>query len=130
MVQTGQPHLNYSASKEFLAKGVAIASADPLLSNAELRRVPLDQVKREMAQGRKVLRPMTASDPTVVFTERHIEVSSNYAAYCSIWAKKRTVSPTQIVGVPDQRSETTERDEARGRELSSCHSAVVADDAA
>ena len=57
-------------------------------------------------------------------------VSSNYAAYCSIWAKKRTVSPTQIVGAPDERSETTGREEARGRELSSCHSAVVADHAA
>ena len=57
-------------------------------------------------------------------------VSSSYAAYCSIWAKKRTVSPTQNVGVADERSETTGRDEARGRELSSCHSAVVADDAA
>ena len=57
-------------------------------------------------------------------------VSSNYAAYCSILAKKRRVSPTQIVGAPDERSETTGRDEASGRELSSCHSAVVADDAA
>ena len=28
-------------------------------------------------------------------------VSSNCAAYCSIWAKKRRVSPTQIVGAPD-----------------------------
>ena len=28
-------------------------------------------------------------------------MSSNYAAYCSIWAKKRTVSPTQIVGAAD-----------------------------
>ena len=34
-------------------------------------------------------------------TKRAIDVphvSVNYAAYCSIWAKKRTMSPTQIVG--------------------------------
>ena len=42
--------------------------------------------------------------PQVFFTAsraRYPVVSSNYAAYCSIWAKKRRVSPTQIVGAPD-----------------------------
>ena len=39
-------------------------------------------------------------EKAVPFELRHI-ASSNYAAFCSIWAKKRRVSPTQIVGAPD-----------------------------
>ena len=38
---------------------------------------------------------------------RTLCVTVNYATYCPISAKRRTVSPTQIVGATDEESETT-----------------------
>ena len=56
-----------------LAVGIAVASADPLLPQAKLRRRLLEQVECEVTPGREVFGPIPASDLTVVVAERHIQ---------------------------------------------------------
>ena len=71
--QPGQPHLNLSAGKDFLEKEIAETSTDAFLPYTQLWRMSLDQIECEMAQSRKVLRPVAPSDLTVIFAERHVE---------------------------------------------------------
>ena len=47
----GQPHLNPSAGQQFVAKGCAEASADPLLTDTQLRRMPLAFDHRDALQS-------------------------------------------------------------------------------
>ena len=69
----GQPHIKSLSHQYIISEAIVQRRPDTLLPDADLRWFTLQKIERRMANHSHVMRRIASTNPTLVFTERHIQ---------------------------------------------------------